>query len=80
MDDRVKRIPISSDGIDRNDNETRPLLEDVQVTSDEKNKVSKGFLEPGMFFRRSDNNSVHICVGGSFKSRCRRFCQKCKTQ
>lgn len=58
VDNRVKRIPISSDGIDRNDNETRPLLEDVQVTSDEKNKVVSGLITS----RNSNQSGIFFCT------------------
>ncbi|XP_066437751.1 vascular endothelial growth factor receptor kdr-like [Eleutherodactylus coqui] len=62
-DPRMKRIPVLSDGIDRIDNETRPLIEEAQVSSEEKNKVvsslitSRNSNQSGIFFCKASNEA-----------------------
>ncbi|XP_073497144.1 vascular endothelial growth factor receptor kdr-like [Phyllobates terribilis] len=62
-DAREQRIPILSGGIDRNNNETSPLIEKTQATSEEKNKVvsalttSPNSNQSGIFFCMASNNA-----------------------
>ncbi|XP_056395092.1 vascular endothelial growth factor receptor kdr-like isoform X2 [Hyla sarda] len=62
VDPRVKRIPISSYKKDNNDNDTRPLIEEVQVTQEENNRVVSSLItscnsnQSGIFFCIAKNN------------------------
>ncbi|KAM3911489.1 vascular endothelial growth factor receptor kdr-like [Leptodactylus fuscus] len=60
VDPRVKRVPISSDGID---SDRRPLIEEVQATPEEKNKVVSTLMtspnsnQSGIFFCTATNQA-----------------------
>ncbi|XP_075691851.1 vascular endothelial growth factor receptor kdr-like [Rhinoderma darwinii] len=61
VDARVKRIPILSDGIGRNNNETGPVIEEVQVTSEEKNKVVSNLKTSD----KSSQSGIFFCVASN---------------
>ncbi|KAM4020806.1 vascular endothelial growth factor receptor kdr-like [Anomaloglossus baeobatrachus] len=58
---RTKRIPISSDGVDRNYIETRPFIETVQVTTEEKNKT----VSTLMTSRNSNQSGIFFCTASN---------------